>query len=125
MRGLIDRLVGGMGLRRGRPDPVQLRPGDPVDFFRVLVVREAERLSLISEMKLPGEATLEFRLYPNVADLHRGKTRQSAPDVAEHSLGQIVAYLTVCEILADASTGADGVLWWERSSFCRCGIEVS
>ena len=62
-RGLIDRLVSGMGLRRGRPDPVRLRPGDPVDFFRVLEVREAERLSLISEMKLPGEATLEFRLY--------------------------------------------------------------
>jgi len=63
LRGLIDRLVGGMGLRRGRPDPVLLRPGDPVDFFRVLEVREAKRLSLISEMKLPGEATLEFQLY--------------------------------------------------------------
>jgi len=63
LRGLIDRLVGGMGLRRGRPDPVQLRPGDPVDFFRVLEVREAERLSLISEMKLPGEAVLEYRLH--------------------------------------------------------------
>jgi len=50
---------------------------------------------------------------PNVADLHRGKTRQSAPDVAEHSLGQVVAYLTVCEILADASTGEDGGLWRE------------
>jgi len=61
-------------------------------------------------------------VYPNVADLHRGKTRQSAPDVAEHSLGQVVAYLTVCEILANASTGADGVLWCERSGFCRCGF---
>ena len=61
-------------------------------------------------------------VYPNVADLHRGKTRQSAPDVAEHSLGQVVAYLTVCEILADASTGADGVLWCERSAFYRCGF---
>jgi len=54
-----------------------------------------------------------YKFYPNVADLHRGKTRQSAPYVAEHSLGQVVAYLTVCEILADASTGADGVLWCE------------
>ena len=63
-----------------------------------------------------------FRVNPTVADLQRGKTRQSAPDVAEHSLGQIVAYLTVCEILADASTGADGVLWCERSGFCRCGF---
>jgi len=63
LRGLIDRLVGGMGLSRGRPDPVRLRSGDPVDFFRVLEVRESKRLSLISEMKFPGEATLEFQLY--------------------------------------------------------------
>ncbi|MBE9573005.1 MAG: hypothetical protein IMF11_20460 [Proteobacteria bacterium] len=42
--------------------------------------------------------------------------------MAEHSLGQIVTYLTVCEILADASTGAGGVLWCERSGFCRCGF---
>ena len=42
--------------------------------------------------------------------------------MAEHSLEQIVAYLTVCEILADASTGADGLLWCERSGFCRCGF---
>jgi len=48
--------------------------------------------------------------------------RQSAPDVAEHSIGQGVAYLPVCEILADASTSADGVLWCERSGFCRCGF---
>jgi len=65
---------------------------------------------------------LRHSIYPNVADLHRGKTSQSAPDVAEHSLGQVVAYLTVCEILANASTGADGVLWCERSGFCRCGF---
>jgi hypothetical protein len=64
LRGLLDRLVGGMGLRRGRPDPVRLRPGDPVDFFRVLEVREGKGLTLISEMRLPGEATLEFQLYP-------------------------------------------------------------
>ena len=63
LRGILDRLVGGMGLRRGRSDPVRLRPGDPVDFFRVLEVREAEQLSLISEMKLPGEAVLEYRLH--------------------------------------------------------------
>ncbi len=63
LRGLMDRLVGGVGLRRGRLDPVRLRPGDPVDFFRVLDVREAERLSLLSEMKLPGEAILEYRLH--------------------------------------------------------------
>jgi len=63
-RGLLDRLVGGMGLRTGRLHPERLRPGDPVDFFRVLAVREPDHLSLISEMKLPGEAILEFTLHP-------------------------------------------------------------
>ena len=62
-RGLLDRLVGGMGLRRGRPEPDRLKAGDPVDFFRVITLREPEQLTLISEMKLPGEAILEFTLY--------------------------------------------------------------
>ena len=57
--------------------------------------------------------------YPNVADLHRGKTRQIALDVAAHRLGQDEAYLTVREILSEASTAADGVLWCERSDFGR------
>jgi hypothetical protein len=63
LRGLIDRLVGGMGLRRGRLEPVRLRPGDPVDFFRVMEVSEPNRLLLLAEMRFPGEATLEFRLF--------------------------------------------------------------
>ena len=52
------------------------------------------------------------KLYPNIADLHRGKTHQSTPDVAEHgpAQGGIVAYLTVCEILADASPALAGFL---------------
>ena len=49
----------------------------------------------------------------------RGKTCQSAPDVAAHSLGQVEAYFTVREILAKASTGADGVHWCEHSDFYR------
>jgi len=61
-------------------------------------------------------------LYPNVADLHRGKTRQSAPDVAARRLGQDEAYLTVRDILSEASTVSDGVLWRERSDFVRFGF---
>ena len=56
---------------------------------------------------------------PNVADLCRGKTRQNAPDVVAHSLGQIEAYFTVREILAEASTAADGVFWREHRGFGR------
>jgi hypothetical protein len=54
---------------------------------------------------------------PNVAELNRGKTCQSASDVGAHRLGQDEAYLTVREILSEASTAADGVLWCERSDF--------
>jgi len=63
VRGAIDRLVGGIGMRRGRRDPHHLRAGDALDFWRVLLAdRDAMRLILFAEMKLPGEAWLEFRI---------------------------------------------------------------
>jgi hypothetical protein len=60
VRGLADRLVGGAGLRRGRRDPVHLRPGDAVDFWRVEAIKPGELLRLRAEMKLPGLAWLEL-----------------------------------------------------------------
>ena len=63
LRGMMDRMAGGVGIRRGRRDPVHLRPGDAVDFWRVLLADRPEgRLILFAEMKLPGEAWLEFRV---------------------------------------------------------------
>ncbi|WP_193211088.1 DUF2867 domain-containing protein [Luteolibacter marinus] len=63
LRGTIDRLAGGIGLRRGRRHPTDLRPGDALDFWRVVVAdRERGRLMLYAEMKLPGEAWLEFQV---------------------------------------------------------------
>ncbi len=62
IRGMIDKLVGGVGLRRGRRDPEKLMLGDAVDFWRVSVVKPPEHLTLIAEMKLPGKAALEFHL---------------------------------------------------------------
>jgi uncharacterized protein YndB with AHSA1/START domain len=62
IRGGIDRLLGGSGLRRGRRHPTELRTGDALDFFRVLEIEPERRLLLLAEMKMPGEATLEFRL---------------------------------------------------------------
>lgn len=61
-RGVIDRLVGGVGLRRGRRDPQHLRIGDSVDFWRVEHVEPGRILRLYAEMILPGKAWLEFRL---------------------------------------------------------------
>lgn len=63
VRGRIDRLLGGTGLRRGRRDPANLHPGDALDFWRVLLAdRKDGRLILYAEMKLPGEAWLEFHI---------------------------------------------------------------
>jgi len=62
------------------------------------------------------------RLNPNVAGLLRGKMRQSESDGVAHRLGQGEAYFTVREILAEASTAADGVLWREPSDFSRRGF---
>jgi hypothetical protein len=60
MRGLLDKLIGGTGLRRGRRHPSELRVGDALDFWRVLAVEENRRLRLLAEMKVPGEALLQF-----------------------------------------------------------------
>jgi uncharacterized protein YbjT (DUF2867 family) len=63
LRGFLDKLVGGVGLNRGRTHEDSLIVGDSVDFWRVLYADKAEgRLLLFAEMKLPGEAWLEFRM---------------------------------------------------------------
>ncbi|UTW61797.1 SDR family oxidoreductase [bacterium SCSIO 12741] len=63
IRGFLDRLVGGVGLRRGRTNALQIHPGDALDFWRVLVADPGKgRLLLYAEMKLPGEAWLEFNI---------------------------------------------------------------
>ncbi len=63
LRGFIDRLYGGVGLRRGRTNPDSINPGDALDFWRVLLADQNERrMLLFAEMKLPGEAWLEFKI---------------------------------------------------------------
>ncbi len=66
LRGFMDQLVGGVGMRRGRRSDVDISTGDALDFWRVLVANKAEkRLLLYAEMKLPGEAWLEFKIDEN------------------------------------------------------------
>jgi uncharacterized protein YbjT (DUF2867 family) len=62
LRGLIDRLRGGVGLRRGRRDPQRLRAGDTVDFWRVEGVEAGRFLRLSAEMRMPGRLWLQFEL---------------------------------------------------------------
>lgn len=65
LRGLLDLLVGGVGVRRGRRDPVRLRPGDALDWWRVEDVVPNRRLVLAAEMKVPGRAWLSFDVEPH------------------------------------------------------------
>jgi hypothetical protein len=62
VRGLLDRLIGGVGLRRGRRDPDRLQVGEALDFWRVEAIERGQLLRLRAEMKLPGWAWLEFRV---------------------------------------------------------------
>jgi hypothetical protein len=64
IRGIIDRLFGGAGLRRGRRHPDELRVGDALDFWRVEAVEPDHLLRLHAEMKVPGEAWLQFEAKP-------------------------------------------------------------
>ena len=69
-RGVLDRFVGGVGLRRGRRDPDYLRVGESLDFWRVEALEQGHRLKLYAEMVLPGKAWLEFTVTSE-----NGKTR--------------------------------------------------
>jgi uncharacterized protein YbjT (DUF2867 family) len=66
LRGILDKMVGGVGLRRGRTHLNEILPGNVIDFWRVILAdKKDRRLLLYAEMKLPGEAWLEFRLDRN------------------------------------------------------------
>jgi len=64
LRGVLDQLAGGPGLRRGRRHPVELEPGDALDFWRVEQVDRPHLLRLRAEMKVPGRAWLQFEAIP-------------------------------------------------------------
>lgn len=74
IRGFIDKLFGGVGLRRGRTNIASINQGDALDFWRVLYAdKEEKRLLLFAEMKIPGEAWLEFYIDENNT-LHQNAT---------------------------------------------------
>ena len=89
IRGAVDRLLGGAGLRRGRRHPDDLRVGDALDFWRVEALEPGRMVRLRAEMKLPGRAWLQFR----VSETDEGKSR----------LEQTAAFLP---------KGLGGLLYW-------------
>jgi hypothetical protein len=68
LRGLFDRLIGGVGLRRGRRHPNDVRVGDALDFWRVEAVEPDRLLRLRAEMKVPGDAWLHFDAKPHAEE---------------------------------------------------------
>jgi uncharacterized protein YbjT (DUF2867 family) len=79
IRGLIDRLIGGVGFRRGRRDPATLRVGDAVDFWRVEKLVPNEQVLLRAEMKLPGRAWLQFETHAENGGARLKQTAYFAP----------------------------------------------
>lgn len=80
LRGAMDKLAGGPGLRRGRRHPQKLAAGDALDFWRVSAVDPPQRLRLVAEMKLPGKATLEFTIKPVV---HAGSEHKQTTTLSQ------------------------------------------
>jgi hypothetical protein len=91
LRGALDLLVGGVGMRRGRPDPEALRPGDALDFWRVEACQPDRLLRLSAEMKVPGRAWLQFEVTPLAAG--RSEIRQTAVFDPRGVLGLAYWYL--------------------------------
>jgi uncharacterized protein YbjT (DUF2867 family) len=79
IRGALDRLVGGPGLRRGRRSSTEIKYGDALDFWRVTDIEAERRLELRAEMKLPGLATLEFILEANGDTTHLAQIARFQP----------------------------------------------
>ena len=91
IRGWIDKLVGGVGLRRGRRHPDDIRVGESLDFWRVEAVEQDRMIRLRAEMKVPGKAWLEFQSIPQAS----GKTllTQTAYFAAHGLAGFLYWYL--------------------------------
>ena len=75
LRGMLDRLVGGPGMRMARRHPTELRPGDVVDWWRVSAIDPGRRVTLLAEMRLPGSASLELEALEEPGEPGSGRAR--------------------------------------------------
>ena len=95
LRGLLDRVVGGVGLRRGRRDPKHLRIGDSVDFWRVEELDAPNSLKLYAEMVLPGKAWLEFTIEDVIHDGAPMRKVTQTASFQPHGLGGALYWYTI------------------------------
>ncbi len=68
LRALLDRVIGGVGIRKGRPAPAEIKVGDTLDFFKVVKILPGRMIRLKAEMKMPGEGWLQFEVTPHGED---------------------------------------------------------
>jgi uncharacterized protein YbjT (DUF2867 family) len=121
LRGLIDKLLGGVGMRRGRRHPTALRVGDAVDFFRVEALDPGRLLRLRAEMKVPGRAWLEWQVEPHGSGSLLTQRAMFHPKgvtgraywyalVPAHNVifGRMAARIAAAAEAAGAGTAADG-----------------
>jgi uncharacterized protein YbjT (DUF2867 family) len=126
IRGFLDKIIGGPGMRRGRRDPDDLHVGDPVDFWRVEAIESKELLRLRAEMRLPGVASLEWRIEPAPDSEHgpRCRVHQTATFVPRGLWGRLYWYSVapfhhfvfprlLDGIAADAESGSSHTLFPE------------
>lgn len=99
-RGVLDRIVGGVGLRRGRRDPHHLRIGDSLDFWRVEEIEPGKRLKLYAEMILPGKAWLEFRLEEVEVDGTKMQKITQEAIFSPHGLGGTLYWYSIVPLHA-------------------------
>lgn len=88
IRGIVDKIFGGVGLKRGRRNQCDLRTGDCLDFWKVIDIQKDKRLLLYAQMKLPGEGWLEFKIEDE-------KLIQSAYFYPRGLLGRIYWYILI------------------------------
>jgi hypothetical protein len=93
LRGLLDRIIGGVGMRRRRRYPIDTRIGDPTDFWRAENYQIGEIIKLRAERKLPGLAWLEFEI--KEAEHNRMSFKQTATFIPANWFGKFYWYLTV------------------------------
>ncbi|MBN2316947.1 MAG: SDR family oxidoreductase [Sedimentisphaerales bacterium] len=91
IRAFIDRILGGVGMRKGRPDPNAIRVGDTLDYFRVVEIRPDRMIRLKVDMKLPGEGWVQFEAIP--AEERRTRLRQTVFFAPKGLIGLLYWYL--------------------------------
>lgn len=120
LRGFLDLLAGGVGVRRGRRDPEHLEVGDPLDFWRVECCEPPHTLRLFAEMKLPGRAWLQFEVTPT----ETGSTIRQTAIFDPHGLWGLAYWYGIYPLHQSIFAGMlNGIAWATKHSVDKPGTK--